>query len=52
MSRADDRAAIRWNTGINAIVAPSDTRRVLALSLEARVNIGGLPTLKTGVFQV
>ena len=42
-------AARGW---VDAIVAPADTRRVLALSLEACANIGDLPPLKTGVFQV
>jgi acetyl-CoA carboxylase carboxyltransferase component len=42
-------AARGW---VDAIIAPADTRRVLAISLEACANLGDLPPLKTGVFQV
>lgn len=42
-------AARGW---VDAIIAPADTRRVLGLALEACANIGDLPELKTGVFQV
>ncbi len=42
-------AARGW---VDAIIAPADTRRVLALALEACAYVGDLPELKTGVFQV
>ncbi|MCH8807580.1 MAG: acyl-CoA carboxylase subunit beta [Planctomycetes bacterium] len=42
-------AARGW---VDAIIPPADTRRVLALALEAVAHIGDLPPLKTGVFQV
>ncbi len=37
---------------VDAIIAPADTRKVLALALEAVSHVGELPPLKTGVFQV
>jgi 3-methylcrotonyl-CoA carboxylase beta subunit len=42
-------AARGW---VDAIIFPEDTRRALSLALEAVANIGDLPPLKTGVFQV
>ncbi|MEP0846233.1 MAG: acyl-CoA carboxylase subunit beta [Phycisphaerae bacterium] len=42
-------AARGW---VDAIIPPADTRRVLALALEACAYVGELPELKVGVFQV
>ncbi|RMF81737.1 MAG: acyl-CoA carboxylase subunit beta, partial [Planctomycetota bacterium] len=42
-------AARGW---VDAIVPPAETRRTLALALEACAYIGDLPELRTGVFQV
>jgi 3-methylcrotonyl-CoA carboxylase beta subunit len=42
-------AARGW---VDAIIAPSQTRAVLALALEAVAYVGDLPPLRTGVFQV
>jgi acetyl-CoA carboxylase carboxyltransferase component len=42
-------AARGW---VDAIIAPAETRRVLALALEASAYVGDLPPLRTGVFQV
>jgi acetyl-CoA carboxylase carboxyltransferase component len=37
---------------VDAIIAPADTRRVLATALEACAYVGDLPELRVGVFQV
>jgi 3-methylcrotonyl-CoA carboxylase beta subunit len=37
---------------VDAIIAPADTRRVLAAALEACACVGDLPELRLGVFQV
>jgi 3-methylcrotonyl-CoA carboxylase beta subunit len=51
----EQRTDIRYGAArgwVDAIIAPADTRRVLALTLEAVSHVGELPPLKTGVFQV
>ncbi|HUU98409.1 MAG TPA: acyl-CoA carboxylase subunit beta [Phycisphaerae bacterium] len=51
----EQRTDIRYGAArgwVDAIIAPADTRKALALALEAVSHIGELPPLKTGVFQV
>ena len=51
----DEQMDIRYAAArgwVDAIIEPSQTRRVLATALEACAYIGDLPAMKTGVFQV
>ncbi len=51
----EQRTDIRYGAArgwVDAIIAPADTRKALALALEAVSHIGELPPLRTGVFQV